>query len=82
MRLHDKVAIITGGTFGIGESTALLFAKEGAKVVIAARNLEKGEKVVQKIKELGGEAIFVKTDVSKEDDVKNLLKKLSMFLVK
>ena len=73
MRLHDKVAIITGGTFGIGESTALLFAKEGAKVVIAARNLEKGEKVVQKIKELGGEALFVKTDVSKEEDVKNLV---------
>lgn len=74
MRLKDKVAVITGGTFGIGESTALLFAKEGAKVVIAARNAEKGEKVVSKIKENTGEAIFVKTDVSKEEDVKNLMK--------
>lgn len=74
MRLQGKVAVITGGTFGIGESSALLFAKEGAKVAIAARNQEKGEKVVNKIKDLGGEAIFVKTDVSKEEDVKNLVK--------
>ncbi|WP_409272792.1 SDR family NAD(P)-dependent oxidoreductase [Neobacillus sp. SCS-31] len=74
MRLKDKVAVITGGTFGIGESTALLFAKEGAKVVIAARNAEKGAKVVNKIKDNGGEAIFIKTDVSKEEDIKNLMK--------
>jgi NAD(P)-dependent dehydrogenase (short-subunit alcohol dehydrogenase family) len=75
MRLNEKVAIITGGTFGIGESTALLFAKEGARVVIAARSQEKGERVVEEIKKQGGEALFVKTDVSKEDDVKNLVRK-------
>lgn len=74
MRLDGKVAIITGGTFGIGESTVRLFAKEGAKVVIAARNTEKGTKLVKDIKENGGEAYFVKTDVSSEDDVKNLVK--------
>ncbi|KAA9021026.1 SDR family NAD(P)-dependent oxidoreductase [Niallia endozanthoxylica] len=74
MRLEGKVAVITGGTFGIGESTALLFAKEGAKVVIAARNEEKGTRVVNQIKEQGGEALFVKTDVSKEEDIKNLMK--------
>jgi len=74
MRLEGKVAIITGGTFGIGESTALLFAKEGAKVVIAARNAEKGERVVSQIKEQGGDAIFVKTDVAKEEDVQNLVR--------
>jgi len=74
MRLEGKVAIITGGTFGIGESTALLFAKEGAKVVIAARNAEKGESVVSQIKEQGGDAIFVKTDVANEQDVQNLVK--------
>ncbi len=74
MRLEGKVAIITGGTFGIGESTALLFAKEGAKVVIAARNADKGERVVSLIKEQGGDAIFIKTDVSQEEDVKELVR--------
>lgn len=73
MRLKDKVAIITGGTFGIGEATAYLFAKEGAKVVIAARNKEKGARVVQKIKENRGEAMFVRTDVSVEEDIINLM---------
>ena len=75
MRLDGKVAIITGGTFGIGESTVRLFAKEGAKVVIAARNAEKGAKLVESIKAEGGEALFVKTDVSKEEDVESLVKK-------
>lgn len=74
MRLENKVAIVTGGTFGIGESTVRLFAKEGAKVVIAARNIEKGTKLVNEIKEDGGEALFVRTDVSKEEDVENLVK--------
>ncbi|MBM4761315.1 glucose 1-dehydrogenase [Bacillus sp. B15-48] len=74
MRLDGKVAIITGGTFGIGESTVRLFAKEGAKVVIAARNAEKGENLVNQIKEEGGEALFVKTDVSSEESVENLVK--------
>ncbi|MEH7115116.1 SDR family oxidoreductase [Neobacillus niacini] len=73
MRLSGKVAIITGGTFGIGESTVRLFAKEGAKVVIAARNEAKGAKLVDSIKAEGGEALFVKTDVSKEEDVANLV---------
>lgn len=47
--MKEKVAVITGGTFGIGEATAYLFAKEGEKVVIAARNKEKDAKVIQKI---------------------------------
>lgn len=75
MRLKDKVAIITGGTFGIGESTAILFAREGAKVVIAARNEEKGKMVVDTIKEEGNEAIFIQTDVSKEEEVIQLVQK-------
>lgn len=74
MRLKDKVAIITGGTFGIGESTVRLFAREGAKVVIAARSVDKGTKLANEIKEEGGEALFVRTDVSKEEDVINLVK--------
>lgn len=74
MRLKDKVAIITGGTFGIGESTVRLFAREGAKVVIAARSVDKGTKLANEIKEEGGEALFVRTDVSKEEDIINLVK--------
>lgn len=67
-RLVDKVAILTGGTSGIGKATALLFAKEGAKVAIAARREDEGQQVVREIRDMGGEAIFVKTDVTKADD--------------
>ncbi len=63
MRLANKVAIITGGTSGIGSATALLFAREGAKVVITGRNEERGKQVVEKIKRNGGEAIFFQADV-------------------
>ncbi len=64
MRLHNQVALITGGTSGIGEATALLFAKEGARVAIAGRNAERGAVVVQAIKQCGGNAIFLRADVS------------------
>ena len=73
MRLQNKVAIITGGNSGIGKATAILFAREGAKVVIGARDAEAGNEVVEFIKNLGGKAVFLKTDVSKENDVKNLV---------
>jgi NAD(P)-dependent dehydrogenase (short-subunit alcohol dehydrogenase family) len=63
MRLANKVAIITGGTSGIGSATALLFAREGAKVVITGRNKERGKEVVEKIKRNGGDAIFFQADV-------------------
>lgn len=66
--LTGKVAIVTGASSGIGEATALLMAQSGAKVVIAARRQAEGDAVVQKIKDNGGEAIFVKTDVSKLAD--------------
>jgi len=74
MRLKDKVAIITGGSKGIGRASALLFSKEGASVVIADIDEKSGEKTKLDILKKGGEAIFVKTDVSKEKDVKNLIK--------
>jgi NAD(P)-dependent dehydrogenase (short-subunit alcohol dehydrogenase family) len=75
-RLEDKVVIITGGNSGIGRASAVRFAQEGAKVVIGARNVETGEKVVHEIKEEGkGEALFVETDVAKPGDVENLIKK-------
>ncbi|MCY9545881.1 SDR family NAD(P)-dependent oxidoreductase [Lysinibacillus xylanilyticus] len=72
MRLENKVAIITGGGTGIGKETALLFAKEGAKVVIADINEQSGSAAVKDIQAIGGEALFVRHDVSNEDDWKKV----------
>jgi NAD(P)-dependent dehydrogenase (short-subunit alcohol dehydrogenase family) len=63
MRLANKVALITGGTSGIGEATAVLFAQEGASVAIAARNEKRGHAVMERILESGGKVVFVRTDV-------------------
>ena len=68
MRLKNKVAVITGGTSGIGEATALLFAREGAKVAITGRNEQRGREVVKSIINTGGNAIFVQTDVRLAND--------------
>jgi NAD(P)-dependent dehydrogenase (short-subunit alcohol dehydrogenase family) len=65
MRLAGQVALVTGGTSGIGEATAVLFAREGAPVVIAGRNEKRGHAVTAAILEKGGKAIFVRTDVRK-----------------
>lgn len=74
MRLKDKVAIITGSSSGIGRAIAFLYAKEGAKIVVSANiNILGGEETVRKIKANGGNAIFVKTDVTVTDDVKRLI---------
>lgn len=70
MRLNHKVALVTGGTSGIGEATALLFAHEGAQVAITGRNAERGEKITEKIKRSGGRSIFIKTDVRHAMDCK------------
>jgi len=67
MRLENKVALITGGTSGIGEATAILFAKEGAKVAITGRNEDRGHAVADRINRDGGQAIFVRTDVRKAE---------------
>ncbi|MGC9031724.1 MAG: SDR family NAD(P)-dependent oxidoreductase, partial [Minisyncoccia bacterium] len=75
MKLQNKVAIVTGAGSGIGQATAILFAKEGAKVVVANRRVEKGEATVAQIKNQGGEAIFIQTDVSRWEDVDNMVKK-------
>jgi NAD(P)-dependent dehydrogenase (short-subunit alcohol dehydrogenase family) len=65
----QKVAIVTGSTSGIGRTTAIALAKEGIKVVIAARRDKEGEETLRLVKESGGEGMFVKTDVSNEDSV-------------
>ncbi|MFC1945991.1 SDR family oxidoreductase [Chloroflexota bacterium] len=72
MRLAEKVAVITGAGSGIGRASAILFAREGAKIVVADINTEGGEGTAAAIREAGGEAIFVRTDVSAAADVENL----------
>lgn len=73
MRLERKVAIITGGGSGIGRAAAQLFTREGAKVVVADYNAEAGENTVQAIQDSGGEAIFVKVDVSDAEQVQHMV---------
>src|SRR2546427_10717352 len=68
MRLQDKVALITGGTSGIGEATAILFAKEGAKIAITGRNETRGNAVTEQITRNGGHAVFIPSDVRKSND--------------
>ena len=68
MRLKDKVALITGGTAGIGAATAILFAKEGAKVAITGRHEKRGHAVTEEILKTGNEAMFLRTDVRKADE--------------
>ncbi|MFX1419166.1 MAG: SDR family NAD(P)-dependent oxidoreductase [Promethearchaeota archaeon] len=74
MKLKDKVAIVTGAGAGIGEATAILFAKEGAKVCCNSLS-DSAKKVVEKIKSAGGEAIFVQADVSVETEAKRIIEK-------
>jgi NAD(P)-dependent dehydrogenase (short-subunit alcohol dehydrogenase family) len=74
-KLEDKVAIVTGAASGIGRATALLFAAEGARVVAADWEEEKGQRVAHEILERGGDAIFVQADVSSPDDVKRIVDK-------
>lgn len=69
-KLDGRVALIYGGTSGLGEATARLYAKEGAKVAVAGRSEERGNKIAEEIKQDGGEAIFVKVDLSSVDEIK------------
>src|SRR5271170_5057449 len=68
MRLEHKVALITGGTSGIGEATAVLFGKEGARVTITGRNEKRGHAVAEKFMNDGGKAIFIRSDVRKAEE--------------
>ncbi|MEM3357124.1 MAG: glucose 1-dehydrogenase [Candidatus Bathyarchaeia archaeon] len=73
MSLNDKVVVVTGGASGIGKAICKLFSAKGAKVVISDINKEKGVEVAREIKNASGEAIFIRADVSKYDDVKALV---------
>lgn len=74
MRLESKVAIITGGGSGIGREAALLFAKEGAKVVVADVNEKCGEETAAEIKKNGGDGFFAKLDVTNREQSRQVVK--------
>lgn len=67
-RLDHKVALITGGTSGIGKATALLFAQEGAKIAVTGRDEARGQRVLEAIQKIGGTAIFIRSDVRVAED--------------
>ncbi len=69
---ENRVAVITGGTSGIGKAASRELVRKGTKVVLAGRNIERGDSAVRTITDAGGEAIFVKTDVSRETEVRLL----------
>ena len=76
-QLENKIALVTGGGSGIGRAAALIFAREGATVVIANRSEENGKETVRLIKENGGAALFVQTDVTKAHEVEALIERIA-----
>lgn len=73
MLLKNKVALVTGAASGIGRASAIRFASEGAKVVVADREVEKGEHCANEIRRSGGEALFLRTDISSTSDVQKMI---------
>src|ERR1700682_5428741 len=73
--MNTQVVLITGGLTGIGRATALAFAKEGAHVIVSGRRDEEGQKLVSEIRKAGAEAEFIRADVRREEDVRNLIDK-------
>ncbi|WP_414582588.1 SDR family oxidoreductase [Scytonema sp. PCC 10023] len=74
-KLAAKIALITGGSSGIGRATAVAFAEQGATVIIAGRRVEEGSETVRLVKQAGGDGLFVKTDVTKVTDINVLVNK-------
>jgi NAD(P)-dependent dehydrogenase (short-subunit alcohol dehydrogenase family) len=72
-RFENKVVLVTGGTSGIGRAACLMFAAEGGKVAFCGRNIERGNKVQDQIRESGGSGIFMRADVRNENEVKALV---------
>jgi NAD(P)-dependent dehydrogenase (short-subunit alcohol dehydrogenase family) len=73
--LQDKIALVTGGTSGIGRATAIAYAKAGAKVVVSGRREKEGLETVELIRKAGGEGTFVQADVSVPTDIEKLIAK-------
>src|SRR6201981_2298600 len=71
--MSDQVVLITGALTGIGRAAAIIFAQEGARIVVSGRRDKEGQALVAELKGLGAEAIFVRTDVRKDEDVRNLV---------
>ena len=71
--MSSPVVLITGALTGIGRAAAIIFAQEGARVVVSGRQDEQGQELVAELQALGAEAIFVRTDVRKDEDVRNLV---------
>ncbi|MBM6615571.1 3-oxoacyl-ACP reductase FabG [Desemzia sp. RIT804] len=74
-KLTGKVAFVTGGTSGIGEFTAKAFSENGAKVIVAGRDEEDGTRIVKEIEGKGGQALFVKLDITEKEDIKQSVQK-------
>ena len=72
---EGKVALVTGGTSGIGRETSILFARKGARVVVAGRREIEGKETIDLIRRAGGEGIFVRADVSRASEVEALVEK-------
>ena len=73
--MEGKTALITGGSFGIGQATAIAFAKQGANVVVADWIEDKEQETIKQISACGGKGIFIKCDVSKPDQVSAMISK-------
>lgn len=71
--IKDKVVVITGASSGIGEATAITLAAQGAKVVLGARRKERLESLVSRIKQTGGEAVYLVTDIRQRNDLIKLV---------
>jgi len=74
--LEGKVAVVTGGTSGIGRATAVLFAKAGVRVVVAGRREIEGKETIELVREAGSDGLFVRADVSKASEVDTLIQKV------
>lgn len=76
--MSTPVVLITGALTGIGRATAIAFAKEGARLVVAGRHEDAGQQLTTELRELGAEAEFIRADVRQEDEVRDLVDQTSM----